>query len=147
MNGKQALEREWHRPSAVKGAGLGNIVEDAIQLDSLDDLRELARTVEVIRGPRIASIADIDREIKRLEQRCNPQNRADVEKRLERTRSIRAFAADHDLLPAEAPKPAYERKPRSDSRLRPKRGHRSEPQRHSNPSHKSVSHDRGGYAR
>ena len=50
-------------------------------------------------------------------------------------------------VPAEAPKPAYERKPRSDSRLRPKHGHRSEPQRHSNPSHKSVSHDRGGYAR
>lgn len=146
--GKSELEWEWFRSSALKGEGLGQIVEGAISLGGLDELRALARTMETIRDSRFSSIADIDWEINRLERSAEsadgPENRADISERLERTRQARSFVADHDLLPAKTPKPAYERKPRS---FDEPRHHHYSGSDHSSHPQQSISHDRGGYAR
>ena len=147
--GKQRLECEWSLPSALKGEGLGHVVEGAIQLNSLDELRELARTVTAIRESHVASIAEIDREIGRLEQsagRANdPERRADLAGSLERTRRIRRFVAEHSLLPAETPKPTRERKPRSFDERR--HHHHDSGSDHSSHHQQSISHDRGGWSR
>ena len=54
--------------------------------------------------------------------------------------------AEHGLLPAETPKPARERKPRSFDERRHHHHHDSGSD-HSSHHQQSISHDRGGYAR
>lgn len=115
----------------------------------LDELGELARLMEALRDPRIASIADIDWQIGLLERDLeaaeDAQGKAAIADKLGRFRDDRKFAVGHGMLPARRPRPVSNHEPRHDSGS----WHDHHSGSHGDsPSHQhSVSHDRGGWSR
>ena len=105
--GKQALEYEWALPSLLKDGEIAKLAEKAILIKGLDELRELARTVETLKDYRFASIDGIDRTMISLKHRLqcseSQQERADLAEKIERFGRARRFAAQHGVLPAKEP--------------------------------------------
>ena len=146
--GKQALEWEWGYPTALKCDAIDERIEGAVLVRDLGELGELARLMETLKDPRIASIVDIDWQIGLLEQDLEaadgPQDRADIDERLGRLRDARKFAVGHGMLPARRPRPASNHEPRHDTDS----WHDHYSGLHGGSSHQhSVSHDRGGWSR
>ncbi len=115
----------------------------------LDELGELARLMEALRDPRIASIADIDWQIELLERNLeaaeNAQGKEAIAERIARLGDARKFAVGHRMLPARRPRPVSNHEPRHETGS----WHDHYSGSHGDsPSHQhSVSHDRGGWSR
>lgn len=105
--GKKALEYEWARFSLLKDGADSKIAKEAILIKDLNELREMARTVETLKDHRFASIDGIDRAVVVLEHRLKhaetQQERTDLTEKIERFGQARRFAVEHNLLPAKDP--------------------------------------------
>ena len=117
--GKQALEWEWGYPTALKCDAIDKRIEGAVLVRDLDELGELARLMEALRDPRIASIADIDWQIGLLERDLeaaeDAQGKATIADKLGRFGDAHKFAVGHGMLPARRPRPVSNHEPRHDS--------------------------------
>lgn len=105
--GKQALEFEWLKRSPFREEKLREIYEHTTLVKDLDELHEMARTLETLKDFGFASIDGIDRTIAWLERLAKkPDGQKDsveAAERLERVRLARQFAVEHDMLPAKDP--------------------------------------------
>lgn len=147
--GKEELEYEWAIPSLLKDGEISKLAEEAILVKDLDELRELARTVETLKEYRFASIDGIDRTTAvfehRLERVESQQERADLVEKIERFGRARRFAAEHGVLPAKDPE--YVRTHPYSQRSSTSWGGGSSRSDDSGSHERHIDHDRGDYAR
>ena len=105
--GKRALEFEWLKHSPFKEEKLKQICEHAILIKDLDELNEMARTLETLKNFGFASIDGIDRAIMHLERLAESpdgqKGSVEAAERLERVRLAWQFAVEHHMLPERDP--------------------------------------------
>ena len=147
--GKEELEYEWAIPSFLKDGEIAKLAEEAIFIKDLDELRELARTVETLKDYRFASIDGIDRATAifehRLERAEGQQERADLAEKIERFGRARRFAAEHGVLPAKDPE--YVRTHPYSQRTSTSWSSSSSSHQRSSYQEHTIEHSRSDYAR
>lgn len=139
--GKIALTERFERigsyhPDAASSRAILSKATDAVELNDLAELGDLAKTVETNARYSIASSTDYEKRIDTLQRRMDrePGGRVAKEcaKRIDALRNAREYASKHSLVPAQrAPAASQARnsdrwrhEPQSD-RNRPQRGMRS----------------------
>ena len=147
--GKQALEYEWVRPSHLKDNDIAKLAENAILIEDLDELRDLAETVKTLKDYRFASIDGIGRTAiileRHLERAESQQERANLVEKIEQVGRARRFAAEHGVLPAKDPE--YVRTHPYSQRTSMSWGGSSNSHRSSSSQEHSVERSRSDWAR